>query len=215
MPRAPGTNGDIIFLLPSVTGTGGGGALGTRTPSQAPGRALSRQRRPPRRLALCSRPRAQKAFCIFKWVGGGGDEYFVTCEKSTKFQFQSSQIHLRGRSHLPVYRLCTAAFVRQRPSGPRGLRHLLPGPLRTTSARPCSGRGAGSQLGAGGEGATMRGGGEGGSRPGGVFQAAWPCPKSHSHRHGLDAGTGGRGRRAWRHQGGDTLGHLDLMAGKS
>lgn len=60
----------------------------------------------------------------------------------------------------------------------------------------------------------MRGGGEGGSRPGGVFQAAWPCPKSHSHRHGLDAGTGGRGRRAWRHQGGDTLSHLDLMAGK-
>lgn len=129
MPRAPGTNGDIIFLLPSVTGTGGRGALGTRTPSQAPERALSRQRRPPRRLALCSRPRAQKAFCIFKWVGGGGDEYFVTCEKSTKFQFQSSQIHLRGRSHLPVYRLCTAAFVRQRPSGLRGLRHLLPGPL--------------------------------------------------------------------------------------
>lgn len=38
MPRAPGTNGDIIFLLPSVTGTGGRGSSGDQDAFTGPGK---------------------------------------------------------------------------------------------------------------------------------------------------------------------------------
>lgn len=108
MPRALDTNGDTIAKR---GGNREGGAPGTRTPSQAPGRALSRQ-------AAANRPTAwfypgYRLRKVFTFLNGWGEkeQYFVTRGKHMQFTCHSSRIHV-GAQPLARSQIISAASAR-------------------------------------------------------------------------------------------------------
>lgn len=105
MPRALDTNGDTTAKR---DGNREGGAPGTRTPSQAPGRALSRQ-------AAANRPTAwfhpaYRLRKVFTFSNGWGEreQYFVTCGKYMQFTCHSSRIRV-GAQPLARSQIISAA----------------------------------------------------------------------------------------------------------